>query len=341
MPKSVSLIFLNPVHSQFRGSQILPVIDPVGPLAQLDLQGSFCFKQVIIMRHALMLLVLPVFSICPALNNAQLVADPPTLANDSGNQIQPPIAVKLPTDHSRFHLFLLAGQSNMAGRGTVEAGDKTIHPRILSLNKNNQWMPAVDPLHFDKPNVVGVGPGKTFAIDYAAKHPDVTVGLIPCAAGGSPISSWKPGGYHNQTQNHPYDDALKRTRVALKSGTLKGILWHQGESDANQAKSVLYEEKLHELIKRFRTDLELPNTPFIAGQMGQFSERPWSDSKKLVDFAHQLLSQKVANCGFAHSDGLSHRGDEVHFDSKAYRTLGHRYFTAFEAISNAKTKFAQ
>src|SRR5947208_10691890 len=83
----------------------------------------------------------------------------------------------------KFHLFLLVGQSNMAGRGTVEAQDKTPHPRVLMLNKEGAWVPAIDPLHFDK-SAAGVGLGKTFATLYAEAHPGITVGLIPCAVGG-------------------------------------------------------------------------------------------------------------------------------------------------------------
>ena len=56
----------------------------------------------------------------------------------------------------KFHLFLLVGQSNMAGRGTLEKQDTTPHPRVLMLNKAGEWAPAVDPLHFDKPSA-GVG----------------------------------------------------------------------------------------------------------------------------------------------------------------------------------------
>ena len=67
----------------------------------------------------------------------------------------------MPEDPTAFHLFLLAGQSNMAGRGDVEEQDRVPHPRVFMLTKNNEWKPAVDPLHFDK-SVAGVGLGKTF-----------------------------------------------------------------------------------------------------------------------------------------------------------------------------------
>ncbi len=241
--------------------------------------------------------------------------------------------VTVPKDPQNFHLFLLVGQSNMAGRGKVEEQDQTTHPRILSLDKTLKWVPAKDPLHFDKPKIVGVGLGKTFASDYVRQNPGVTVGLVPCAVGGSPISSWEPGALDKATKTHPYDDTLPRIKHAMQSGVLKGILWHQGESDSgNDKKAAVYEEKLHALIERIRGELDAKDVPFIAGQMGQFKERPWNDSKKKVDAIHQSLPKKVPRTGFASSDGLSHKGDQVHFDSASYRELGHRYFAAYQQV---------
>jgi hypothetical protein len=134
----------------------------------------------------------------------------------------------------QFHLYLLIGQSNMAGRGKVEKEDRTPHPRVLALNKQDEWVPAVDPLHFDKRSA-GVGPGLAFGKALADADKGVTIGLIPCAAGGSPITVWKKGGYWKQTSSKPYDEALRRTALAQKRGVLKGILWHQGESDSKPA----------------------------------------------------------------------------------------------------------
>lgn len=240
--------------------------------------------------------------------------------------------IKLP-ERDRFHLFLLAGQSNMAGRGTVEDQDRQPHPRVLMFTRDRHWQPAVDPLHFDKPRVVGVGLGRSFAIAVAEAYPEITIGLIPCAAGGSPIDSWQPGGYHDQTKSHPYDDALSRTRAALQDGVLKGILWHQGESDSRLGRDQVYEQKLHALIARFRDVFDAPRVPFIAGQMGQFAERPWDDAKRRVDAVHRTLPKKVPHTAFVSSDGLAHRGDEIHFDSASYRELGRRYAQAYLAES--------
>jgi hypothetical protein len=233
-----------------------------------------------------------------------------------------------PPARENFHLFLLVGQSNMAGRGKIEAGDQQPHPRVLMLSKEGQWVPAVDPMHFDKPGA-GVGPGRAFGIAVAEARPEITVGLVPCAAGGSPIASWQPGGYHGQTKSHPYDDALRRAKTAMESGMLKGILWHQGESDSQPGKADVYEQKLHELIARLRKDLGTPEVPFIAGQLGQFEGRPWSDAKRLVDAALRELPQSVPHAAFVSSDGLTHKGDQVHFDAKSCREFGQRYARAY------------
>ena len=237
-------------------------------------------------------------------------------------------AVSLPPKEN-FHLFLLVGQSNMAGRGKVEPEDLKPHTRVLTLTKDNQWQPAIAPLHFDKPKYVGVGLGRSFGIEIANANPNITVGLIPCAVGGSPIASWEPGALDRATATHPYDDTLIHMQAALPLGTLKAILWHQGESDAKPAESVVYEEKLHTLIHRFRKEFNAPTVPFIAGQMGIFAERPWDEHKKLIDQAHQSLPQKIPHAAFVDAKNLQHKGDEVHFDSPSYRELGRRYAKAY------------
>jgi len=235
--------------------------------------------------------------------------------------------LKLPPKE-KFHLFLLVGQSNMAGRGAVEEQDKRPHPRVLMFNKAGQWAPAVDPLHFDK-SVAGTGLGKTFGIRIAEADPTICVGLIPCAVGGSPIDTWRPGAFYPPTKSHPWDDAMRRARLALKSGVLKGILWHQGESDSTDVLAPAYEAKLHDLIVRLRRELGAAEVPFLAGQMGQFPDRPWDDAYRQVDKAQRDLAAKVPHTAFVSSAGLRHKGDKVHFDAASYRELGKRYAEAF------------
>jgi hypothetical protein len=237
--------------------------------------------------------------------------------------------------HKDLQLFLLVGQSNMAGRGKVTEADRKPHPRVLMLTKAGEWVAAVSPMHFDK-KVAGVGLGRSFGIALAEANPGATIGLIPCAVGGSPISTWESGAYFKSTKSHPWDDAIRRARIALKSGTLKGILWHQGESDSKDSLAPVYEKKLHDLIARFRAELNAPGVPFIAGQMGQFKERPWSEAKKQVDRVHQELSSKVRNAAFVSSKGLAHKGDKVHFNAAGFREFGRRYATAYHTLAKGK-----
>ena len=118
------------------------------------------------------------------------------------------------------------------------------------LNSEMHWVPAVDPMHFDKP-IAGVGPGRSFGIALAEADPTVHIGLVPAAVGGSAIASWVPGGIHRETGAYPYDEAIARTLAAMEDGELKGILWHQGESDSNPVAAPPYEANLRALIARF------------------------------------------------------------------------------------------
>lgn len=241
----------------------------------------------------------------------------------------PGSAQDLPSKEN-FHLYLLVGQSNMAGRGKVTEEDKKAHPRVLMLSKEKKWVPAVDPMHFDKP-IAGVGLGRTFGIEMAKANSQIVIGLIPCAVGGSPIDAWEPGGYHESTKTHPWDDMLPRAKEALQAGILKGILWHQGESDSKAGLAPAYEKKLHALIDRFRKTFDAPDVPFLAGAMGNWPERPWDEWKKQVDAAHRALPGKIPNTAFVSADELNHR-DKVHFDRASYLVFGKRYAEALRNL---------
>jgi hypothetical protein len=233
---------------------------------------------------------------------------------------------------SELQLFLLAGQSNMAGRGKVEAQDSVVNPRVLKLDRSMAWVPAVDPLHWDKPALVGVGPGRSFGLALAARDTTARIGLIPAAVGGSPISSWAPGALDTATGTHPYDEALARLRIAQKSGKLRGILWHQGESDATPTLSVLYAGKLRALVARFRSDAGDPNLPFVIGELGKFSGKSWTTEVARIDSVHRAIAASVPNVAYVSSDGLVDKGDQLHFDAASQRTFGERYASAYFTI---------
>ncbi len=215
-------------------------------------------------------------------------------------------------------LYLLIGQSNMAGRAPLDDSSKLTDSRILMLDKSNNWVPATDPLHFDKPDVVGVGPGIAFAREILRNSAGRRIGLIPCAVGGSPIRVWEPDStYLNGL--HPYDDAIRRAKIALGRGRLCGIIWHQGESDNNTAGAAVYMEKLKILIRRLRTDLKTPALPFVAGEIGYFAKS--TPINQVID----RLPGVVANTAVVSAEGLTDKGDKTHFDTRSARELGRRY----------------
>ena len=233
-----------------------------------------------------------------------------------------------------MQLFLLAGQSNMAGRGVVEARDREPNARVLMLDRSLAWRPATDPVHFDKP-IAGVGPGRAFALALVARDSTLRIGLVPAAVGGSPISSWEPGALDPATRTHPYDDALVRARAAQRDGRLRAILWHQGESDATPELSMIYAPKLRALIARFRADLAEPDLPFLIGQLGRFDARPWTDATRRVDSVHRAIAASTPHAAFVSSDGLRDKSDTLHFDAASARLLGERYAAAYVALTRA------
>jgi Carbohydrate esterase, sialic acid-specific acetylesterase len=221
---------------------------------------------------------------------------------------------------SDLQLFLLTGQSNMAGRGVVEAQDKEPIPRVYVLTKDLEWKPAVDPLHFDKPDIVGVGLARSFARELAKANPPASIGLIPSAFGGTSLEEWKPGG-------KLYNDAVTRARAAMKSGKLRGILWHQGEADSGKEEDARsYRERWTKVIGSLREDLNAANVPVMVGQLGEFYAGAFA---RTVDEQLAIIPLQVPKTAFVSSAGLKAKSDNVHFDSPSLREFGRRYAHAF------------
>ena len=214
----------------------------------------------------------------------------------------------------------------MAGRGQVDLISKKENPRVLMMNKDNQWVAATDPLHFDKPDVVGVGPGISFATEMLDKSKKIKIGLIPCALGGSPIKVWKPGASYLKVFR-PYDDAVYRAKLAMEKGVLKGILRHQGGSDNDSARASAYIDKLKSLIAGLRKDLQQPNIPFIAGEIGYFNKNNFINSVILE------LPDVVPYTAIVSAKGLRDKGDRLHFDTNSARELGKRYADAMKNLN--------
>lgn len=237
--------------------------------------------------------------------------------------------------HERLELFLLAGQSNMAGRGDVEPSDRQPVDGLFALSAEDKWVPAVDPVHYDKPKIAGVGLARSFGKTLLPARPAAQIGFIPAAFGGSLLDEWVPGGKH-------YVEALRRAALARASGRLRGLLWHQGESDANDEKRAkTYLERFVKVVEGFRRDLESPALPVVVGQLGAFLRtRGVEFSTPFADLVNRQLAQVpavIANSAFVPSGGLAHRGDELHFNAPSLRELGRRYAHAFLMLDETWT----
>ena len=222
----------------------------------------------------------------------------------------------VPAVPDEMQLFLLVGQSNMAGRGKPEAQDKVTDPRIWMLDKELKWVLAKDPVHFDKP-IAGVGLSSEFARTLVARDPGAKIGLIPCAMGGSSLDEWHAGG-------ELFDNAVARTCEAMKHGALTGILWHQGEADSRADRVASYSERFSAMIAQLRAKLDAQNVPVVMGELVQ--TRP---ENAAFNAALPAISAAVPLCTWVSSAGLDDRGDKLHFSPASFRTLGQRYAAAF------------
>ncbi|MFP4106726.1 MAG: sialate O-acetylesterase, partial [Phycisphaerae bacterium] len=219
-----------------------------------------------------------------------------------------------------LEIYLLMGQSNMSGRGEVDDCDRVSHPRVFMMDAAGRFVPAVEPVHFDKPSMCGVGPGLAFAKAIAEARPEANVGLVPCAVGGTPLSRWTK---HADL----YDQALTRAKEARRFGRLAGMLWHQGESDADeQTDAETYGERLAAMISNLRADLGDHDLPCVVGTLGEFlQEHGGYRHFDLVNRQLRTLGRKMNRVRCADADGLGHKGDRLHFDAPAARELGRRY----------------
>lgn len=212
-----------------------------------------------------------------------------------------------------LHIYLLIGQSNMAGRAPLDQVTSAPLEGTVLLNDKDEWEPAIAPLNRYSTIRKGLGmqklnPGFSFAKEMRTAHPKATIGLVVNAKGGSSIEEWAP-------DKKFYQDLIKRSKAAQMTGTLKGILWHQGESNSTRAE--LYADQLKALVENLRKDLGTPDLPFVAGEIKE-GEKINAEIAKLPD--------AVPQTAVASSKGLKTM-DRWHFDAPSMITLGERYAT--------------
>ncbi len=245
-------------------------------------------------------------------------------------------AWKIPSNKENFHIFILMGQSNMSGYGAMMAEDMLAVPHVLKLPTKGalSWEPAAHPLH-NRLDSDRFGLGLPFAREYLKNHPGVAVGLIPLGWGGAGIDLLKKG-------TPTYAEATNKANFSMSQGVVKGVLWHQGESDSvNKDLADSYESKLHQFVSDFRRDLGIDKLPFIAGNLAEFygtgPEHNAPERVKNIDKIRSVLRalpQQVKYTGFVESTGCSSfDGHNVHFNRESYIILGERYAKVYEDLT--------
>lgn len=214
-------------------------------------------------------------------------------------------------------IYLVLGQSNTAGRGALEDQDMQDLDNVYLFN-GTDWENATNPMNQYSPMRKDLSiQALSYAYTFGQTLHQVTsreVGLVVTARGGTGIYAWKKGsttGYYNQVIEQV------QKAIAVDGGVLRGILWHQGESNKN---NVNYLSHLSELVNDLRTDLGVgQEVPFIAGELSR-------DREDHNDFNERLhgIADVIPNAFYVSSIGL-HTTDLTHFDTTAQRILGRRY----------------
>jgi Carbohydrate esterase, sialic acid-specific acetylesterase len=230
------------------------------------------------------------------------------------------------TNKENIWVFIMAGQSNMAGRGMVEPQDTISNKRILSINKAGEIIIAKEPLHFYEPERTGLDCGMSFAKTLLKKIPDnITLMMIPTAVGGSSVRQWLGDSLYRNVKL--FSNFKAKAELGKQYGTIKGILWHQGESDANDKDIPLHEQRITELFSRFRAVAGNNELPVLIGELGTFSVN--KPDFLLLNKALHNYSAKDKNSFVISTKDLKDKGDSLHFNSKGQRTMGKRFANAY------------
>lgn len=228
--------------------------------------------------------------------------------------IEPPVV-----EGTDYDVFLLIGQSNMAGRGIMTAADQQVFdPNVFLLNASGDVEGARNPLNqystIKKDVEQGINPGFSFSKKIAAETGRKVL-LVVNARGGTALYEWK-----KSSSKGYYNEAVSRTRQAQKYGKLVGILWHQGESNSSSPSGYL--ESLKGMVDDLRKDLNAPDVPFIAGEIAQ-----WQSNASKFNPVIQGISSVISNSDYVSSEGCSPLKDESdpHFSRDGQILLGERY----------------
>lgn len=238
-------------------------------------------------------------------------------------------------------VFILAGQSNMSGRGLpsdLTDAERTPDPAIRLYGNDGRWHDAVDPLDDAAGQIdavsadvqAAVGPGLFFAraLHRVRFRPIV---LVPCAKGGSAIGQWTPGGARDTL----YGSCIARAREA--GGHLAGILWYQGETDAEHPREAAagWRDAFAGLMRAFRSDLAVPHLPVVLVQIADAPGPPDGSAKyPSWGMIQQQQARRLIGCStMVSATGLPLKEDQLHLTTAAQRVLGAKLAGAMDMLT--------
>ncbi len=178
----------------------------------------------------------------------------------------------------------------------------------------------------------------TFAERMLQLRPGRKVAVIKYSQGATALGTaaspgawdWVTGRTYNintyANAGHCYAGFFQMTNQALQAlqtqghtYTVRGMFWHQGESDAGLTTEV-YKSRLQGFIAAVRADLGIPDLPFVVGELIQ----PYSAYNN-VRAAQWQTAEADPTVGFASSAGLVGDSTTIHFDTNSQLIFGNRY----------------
>ncbi|ORX58433.1 hypothetical protein BCR36DRAFT_580050 [Piromyces finnis] len=253
-----------------------------------------------------------------------------------------------------FHIYLAFGQSNMLS-GDIESQDKNVDSRFQMISTVNdcgsrrlgEWYTAVPPLASCN---AGLGPVPYFGNTLVEKLPkEIKVGVAVVGIAGCDIQLFEKDRYQSYEHadwmtyyideygGNPYGRLVDMGKIAQKSGVIKGILVHQGETNnGNQD----WPKRLKGVYENLLTDLGLKaeNVPLIVGELVQ------SDKGGICGGMNNIIQtvpEVIPTAHIVSSEGLEQQGDGFHFTSASHRILGKRYAEVMLSILDGTTPIKQ
>ncbi|WP_426111020.1 sialate O-acetylesterase [Massilia sp. PWRC2] len=247
-----------------------------------------------------------------------------------------------------FDIILLAGQSNMAGRGTYDALVDIGSDRIMQFGgfssdaRYRTIFSGADPLHQTEAVETGlVGPATIAARTYCAARPsNRRVLLVPTAVGGTTLVALTPGWAPGNPGGSLYEGAIAQANLAVTAALalypnsrFVGTLWHQGESDGDNAVSqASYTAALKLLVAGFRSRITgAAGSWFVIGGLCPEGITA-TPARAGIKAAHIQVTTDLDRCAYV--DGPSGMADTNHYTAPGIRILGARMGVAVDAARN-------